>query len=360
MTRLVVAFWLLLWMALPLGAAELDAGADAYERGDYATAIKEWAPLALSGDSAAQYNLALLYHFGLGTAPDINQAVEWYSRAAEQGQPDAQVAIGDLFLAGLWGAPDPEEAAMWYQMAADQGHAEADRKLNELGAQGLPSRPNGTPTEGGLPLPPAGRPIQQAEGQDCPPFPDPGFRIDVRIEIPPAPVNHSYSKAELTQANFHGRRSKVLGLMVPDLNISASGNYEAVRYGDAYCFWVKGITVLLGYRSIEIFVASEYKPGSCPYRVILRHEQDHVRVARRNLNRYAPTVRGALTSLLIPKASAPVKIASPEAAEAEFQSLYKMLLEPVYKEMLTALQKAQALVDSPPEYRRTFKLCRNW
>ena len=37
-----------------LGWADFQTGYDAYERGDYETALKEWRPLADQGDARAQ------------------------------------------------------------------------------------------------------------------------------------------------------------------------------------------------------------------------------------------------------------------------------------------------------------------
>jgi hypothetical protein len=43
---------------------------DASERGDYATALKEWTPLAEQGYADAQYNLGDMYRYGLGVPHD--------------------------------------------------------------------------------------------------------------------------------------------------------------------------------------------------------------------------------------------------------------------------------------------------
>jgi TPR repeat protein len=264
--------------------ADLDAGADAYERGDYVTALKEWKPLAEGGDALAQFNLALLYHYGLGVERDMELAIEWYEKAAQQSQPDAQVAIGDLFMAGLWGgAPDPEEAAAWYRLAAKQGHAEAKKKLDEVMSVTRPEAPE-TPS----PKPPSpepesaiepwesGQPRQVAQGGDCEPVSAEAFDIDVRIEVPQAPIIRDHSSTALTRATFHGAGSRVMGLMVPKFNIKTQGRYGIKPHGDAHCFWVVGISAEMLYRSIDIYVAREYKPSSCNYRAILQHEQEHV------------------------------------------------------------------------------------
>ena len=57
--------WILPAAALTLAASPLPAdlmtGWQAYQRGDFATAIAEWTPLAESGDAQAQYNLGVTY-----------------------------------------------------------------------------------------------------------------------------------------------------------------------------------------------------------------------------------------------------------------------------------------------------------
>ena len=69
--------------------ADFNAGGDAYTRGDYATAFREWRPLAEQGDSQSQYNLGWLYFYGRGVPKDYAQARQWYKKAAAQGLASA-------------------------------------------------------------------------------------------------------------------------------------------------------------------------------------------------------------------------------------------------------------------------------
>ncbi len=50
--------------------ADFKTGMEAYERGAYATALKEWRPLAEQGDALAQGLLGLMYAKGQGVPPD--------------------------------------------------------------------------------------------------------------------------------------------------------------------------------------------------------------------------------------------------------------------------------------------------
>ncbi len=62
-----------------------QAGCDAYERGDYDTALKEFRPLAEQGEAVAQWSLGIMYERGRGVPQDYVQAYRWYTLAASQG-----------------------------------------------------------------------------------------------------------------------------------------------------------------------------------------------------------------------------------------------------------------------------------
>ena len=71
-------------------SADFQKGLTAYEKGDYATALREWKPLAKQGNAGAQFNLGFMYEKGKGTQQDYKTAVKWYRLAAEQGYASTQ------------------------------------------------------------------------------------------------------------------------------------------------------------------------------------------------------------------------------------------------------------------------------
>lgn len=90
----------------------------AYDRSNYATALKIWMPLAEAGDKTAQTYVGEIYDKGLGIAPNYVQAAFWYRKAAEQGDPRAQLNYGYLYEKGLGVTKDPLEALNWYRKAS--------------------------------------------------------------------------------------------------------------------------------------------------------------------------------------------------------------------------------------------------
>jgi uncharacterized protein len=66
-------------------AGPVEDAAAAYKRGDYATAMRLFRPLADEGDASAQVVLGFMYKRGQGVPQDFAAAVRWYRLAADQG-----------------------------------------------------------------------------------------------------------------------------------------------------------------------------------------------------------------------------------------------------------------------------------
>lgn len=72
-------------------AADFDDGVVAFIKGDSATAIKIWKPLAEKGDRDAQYHLGYMFQTGTGVKKDNEKAHYWYTKAAQNGHGKAFV-----------------------------------------------------------------------------------------------------------------------------------------------------------------------------------------------------------------------------------------------------------------------------
>ena len=120
--------------------ADYQAGMDANNRGDYATALREWRPLAEQGDARAQFDLGLLYENGDGVPRDYAKAHQWYEKSAAQGGAKAQFYLGMQCAFGEGVPLDLVQAHMWYSLAAGNGHAAATVYRDDLARQMTPAR----------------------------------------------------------------------------------------------------------------------------------------------------------------------------------------------------------------------------
>ena len=114
-----------------------DEGVAAAKRGDYATAVREWRPLAEQGYAKAQFNLGLMYDNGQGVSQDYAKALQWYRKAAEQGNVEAQYNLGFMYDNGQGVPQDYAKALRWWRKAAEQGNAKAQSKLGFMYRNGL-------------------------------------------------------------------------------------------------------------------------------------------------------------------------------------------------------------------------------
>ncbi len=178
--RLLVMVFVAIIAAGQTAAGQLDDVKAAFQRGDYATALRLDRPLADQGNAYAQNTLGVIYANGLGVPQDYAEAVRWFRKAADQGNADAQYNLGARYAkqsyaeAVKWyrraaeqgnalaqyklgvmydyggGVPqDDAEAVKWYRKAADQGYAQAQSNLNKLVANG-----HGSPQDKAAPAPP--------------------------------------------------------------------------------------------------------------------------------------------------------------------------------------------------------------
>jgi TPR repeat protein len=138
MKRYALILVTLLSLLIPVQGwgANFQKGLDAYNSGDYATALKEWAPLAEQGQAKAQSNLGLMYNIGQGVLQDYKKAVKWYILSAEQGQATAQSNLGILYENGQGVLQDYKTAVKWYTLSAEQGYASAQSNLGNMYATG--------------------------------------------------------------------------------------------------------------------------------------------------------------------------------------------------------------------------------
>ncbi len=107
-------------MAVPAVASVKD-GVDAWQRGDFSSAVAIWRPLADAGDGDAAFNLAQAYKLGRGVPTDLGQAKIWYGKAAQAGHVQGAANYGLL----LFQDGDRKSAMPWIEKAAAAGDPRA-------------------------------------------------------------------------------------------------------------------------------------------------------------------------------------------------------------------------------------------
>ena len=116
--------------------ADWEAGVDAYDAGDFQTALKNWIPLAEQGDARAQIHVYMMHSHGEGVTQNDKEAMRWLRLAVEQGDARAQFELGGEYKVGLSVTRDFKEAMKWHRLAAEQGYADAQFALGTMYLKG--------------------------------------------------------------------------------------------------------------------------------------------------------------------------------------------------------------------------------
>ncbi|MFM5955499.1 MAG: SPOR domain-containing protein [Novosphingobium sp.] len=106
-------------------AADTKAGVDAWTRGDYAAAVREWQGPADQGDGDALFNLGQAYKLGKGVPQDMAKAEALFGRAALLGHLQAADNYGLL----LFQRGDKARALPYVRAASDRGDPRAQYLL---------------------------------------------------------------------------------------------------------------------------------------------------------------------------------------------------------------------------------------
>ncbi|MEK9628164.1 MAG: tetratricopeptide repeat protein [Nitrospinota bacterium] len=110
---------------------------DAFDRGDYDTAVKEFKALADQNDPKGQFGLAIMYDLGEGVPQSSENAFKYYKAAAEQGYADAQNNLAAMYDEGEGVEVDHKEALKWYRLAAENGNKDAPNNIGVMYMIGL-------------------------------------------------------------------------------------------------------------------------------------------------------------------------------------------------------------------------------
>ena len=120
----------ILLLSMTLFAASVKEGVERFEKGDFFEAQKIFMPLAKAGDPEAEFYLGLLYFTGDGGEKNLEEAGNWFEKAAKRRDPGAK---GKVFK-GI--SKEYDRALYWYTKIAQSGHVKAQFYLGVMYAAG--------------------------------------------------------------------------------------------------------------------------------------------------------------------------------------------------------------------------------
>ena len=161
------------------------------------------------------------------------------------------------------------------------------------------------------------------------------------------------------QAARRARGWSPVGLTSTELGFSMNVRINAVPAGrGTYCGYLDTVNASFGYDKLTVYVARKYRPGSCHHASIMEHEKTHVLVFRRVLDQYAPRLERRLTTAAyrLP----PIVAASANQVASQIKDRLRREVQPLFREMNRELDRANAKLDTPENYKQEQARCDGW
>ncbi|MAO55334.1 MAG: hypothetical protein CMM61_06530 [Rhodospirillaceae bacterium] len=149
-----------------------------------------------------------------------------------------------------------------------------------------------------------------------------------------------------------------VGLMGRDLQWEFKVKVQGQRLSGGYCVGLAQAEMTIGYDRIRVYIDRRYRPGTCQYKVILEHENQHVRNFKDTLSSYLPVIRRQLAAEAA--ALPPVTARSMNTGARYFVGALRDRLTPLIDRMQADMAEADRRLDTPASYRATQARCDGW
>lgn len=200
-----------------------------------------------------------------------------------------------------------------------------------------------------------------AMAAECPP-PEAPAKVRFSISVAEPVLRNDRPREAIAAlagaANLHGGLQAGLTQSQTSFRLEPTVRWMGVKGGSA-CVTLTDVVATWDLRQTTIDVASQYRPGSCEYAVILDHEREHVRLTRRAFERHAPKLEARLREL----ATGMKPFATREDVDDAASRVNRRLvaaIKPFTEAFNEESRRANAAIDTPESYRAVAAKCKRW
>lgn len=180
------------------------------------------------------------------------------------------------------------------------------------------------------------------------------------VEYDPKVVYRRVSRPQLIRKSGN---KDTLGLTVAPLISSMEIQTAIIDRGDSLCVFIEEVTYRIGYKQQLVYIDRKYAPSTCPYNVILEHENLHVRYNNDSLRRYKRQFGRAvkmhfrgIDTLEVPKSR------SSRNMIQRWINKQKRIpaLEQIQKDLSDLQDRKHGRIDSEHSYKMAQRKCDTW
>ena len=191
-------------------------------------------------------------------------------------------------------------------------------------------------------------------------------RIETITERAPIKYNNLLSSHQLENFKIDTvspyaahEHAKVGGLMGGKINISTDINiaWSTNKFLKRSCFWFDDIKVILKTEP-TIYIAREYRKGSCKYDKTMEHEMRHVKEDLAIIKKYKPKFNAAVKKAVYSSGTiGPIPASNENTTRQDMMKIIDKAINQVLDKMHKERRERQQAIDSRKEYDRLSKVC---
>jgi hypothetical protein len=192
-------------------------------------------------------------------------------------------------------------------------------------------------------------PSADAQSQLCEPYRE-GIRLSFSTELADPTYHFDRSIQEVRQLyTVRGNRitrahQNAIGLTYAETMLTLGAATRSVpRQRSGYCVYLEEMRATFGFGRFDVYVGSEYPRGSCEYRTILDHENEHVTIFRDLIREFGSRMRSAI------EVGADLAIAR-----------LNERVQPIMSAFEAESRRRNGRIDTQGNYLALQELCSNW
>ena len=177
---------------------------------------------------------------------------------------------------------------------------------------------------------------------------------------------HDLSTARIgsmRREKFHYKGMHNPGITLAEHELKTDYQIGGIRrtHAGPYNVWAETIRLDFSYIRMDVYISSQYAEGTCPYKVIREHENQHVAINTALLARYKDLMERALLSdANIPTRAHPLRVTSLSMGKSLIAARINRTINPLYQRFKRSLLAENGRIDTPENYRRAQARCREW
>lgn len=196
----------------------------------------------------------------------------------------------------------------------------------------------------------------------CPPSKTP-IKLNFKTVTSPTRYNHGLTLPGIanmvrSQGGEIGGGSRPVGLTLANTVFGLEGGTSLLKRGDGLCAYLTSVEIDFGWERMDVYVPSEFPEGSCEYRAVLDHENQHVAIIRSTLAEFAPRARARVEAIVAQ--AKPFTTRTQNGATEAALAPIKTRLSALLREFNELHGARSARIDNPSNYAAVTAMCKNW